>query len=276
MPAPDNPLQARYQLRVDAACRAKQSPRHRNGRTSRPLIGIGELRTWLTILRDAVLARVPADLVCAEGGADDKRLDAYLLRAVALSAAGYWIWGAIMQRIGAAPEVAPLAREIVALRGTASALPLPGLAQILSTALSLALIVLFVWLLIRLSRRAAAWREVAAAALAVYLVFLMWRVIAGWVGLRVTAALQASAAPPSSTAEAAARVAMTAGALALVVAAAGVPAIAFGRAARLVAPGLRRPFLSGVLAWLGVIASDLALTVSGAQRLLAGALVAPT
>ena len=114
------------------------------------MIGIGELRTWLSILRDAVLARVPADLVRAEGGADDKRLDAYLLRAAALSAAGYWIYGAIMQRIGAASAVAPLADEIVAVRATAGALPLPGLAQILSMAVSLGLIALFVWLLIRL------------------------------------------------------------------------------------------------------------------------------
>ena len=75
------------------------------------MIGIGELRTWLSILRDAVQARVPAELVRAEGGADDKRLDAYLLRAAALSAAGYWIYGAIMQRVGAATAVAPLARE---------------------------------------------------------------------------------------------------------------------------------------------------------------------
>lgn len=276
MPAQDNPLQARYQRSVDAACGATQSPRHRNGRASRTLISIGELRTWLTILRDAALARVPAELVCAEGGADDKRLDTYLLRATGFSAAGYWIWGAIMQRIGTAPDVAALAGEIVALRRTAGALPLPGLAQILSMVLSLALIALFVWLLIRLSGRAAAWREVAAATLAVYLVFLIWRVIAGWVGLKVTATLQGSTAPPSGMGEAAARVAMTAGALALVVAAAVAPAIAFGRAARLVAPGLQRPFLAGVLAWVGVIASDLALTNSGAQRLLTEALVAPT
>ena len=181
-----------------------------------------------------------------------------------------------MQRIGAAPDAAPLAGEIVALRRTAGALPLPGLAQILSTALSLALIALFVWLLIRLSGRAAAWREVAAATLAVYLVVLVWRVVAGWVGLKVTAAVHHPADPSSGTGEAVARLAMTAGALVLVVAAAVVPAIAFGRAARLVAPGLRRPFLGGVLAWIGVIASDLALTASGAQRLLTGALVAPT
>lgn len=239
------------------------------------MIGIGELRTWLSILRDAVQARVPAELVRAEGGADDKRLDAYLLRATALSAAGYWIYGAIMQRVGAATAVAPLADEIVAVRATAGALPLPGLAQILSMALSLALIALFVWLLIRLSGRAAQWREVAAATLGVYLVFVVWRVVSGWVGLKVAATVHGPADAPSGTIDAALRIALMTGALALVLTAAVAPAIAFGRAARLVAPDLRRPFLAGVLAWFGVMASDAALTLSGAQRLLIQALVPP-
>jgi hypothetical protein len=238
------------------------------------VIGIGELRTWLTILRDAVLARVPADLVLA-GGADDKRLDAYLLRAAVLSAAGYWIYGAIMQRIGAPSAVAPLAGEIAAVRQTAGALPLPGLAQALSMAVSLALIALFVALLIRLSGRVAPWREVAAATLGIYLVFVVWRVVSGWVGLKVAAAVHGSADPPSGTLEAAAGIAMTTGALALLGAAVALPAIAFGRAARLVAPGLRRPFLAGAASWLGVMACDAAFTLSGAQRLLTQALVPP-
>ena len=36
-----------------------------------------------------------------------------------------------------------------------------------------------------------------------------------------------------------------------------------------------RPFLAGVLAWFGVMASDAAFTMSGAQRLLTQALVPP-
>ncbi|WP_439579111.1 hypothetical protein [Elioraea sp.] len=240
------------------------------------MIGIGELRTWLAILRDALLARMPTDLVLANGRADDKRLDAHLLRAAALSAAGYWIYGAIMQRIGAASAVAPLAGEIAAVREAAGALPLPGVAQILSMAVTLALIALFVWLLIRLSGRVAQWREVAAATLGIYLVFVVWRVVSGWVGLKVAATSVSSVDPSSGLIEAAPGIAMNAGALALVVAAVVLPAIAFGRAARLVAPGLRRPFLGGVLAWVGVMASDLVFTVSGAQRLFTQAFVPPT
>lgn len=249
--------------------------------------GIGELRTWLTILRDAVLARVPADLVLAEGGADDKRLDAYLLRAAALSAAGHWLYGLQLRMMSTvsthpaaagtagADALAPLLRELAAIHATAGALPLPGLAQALSMAVTLALIALFVWLLAWLSGRAAVWREVAAATLGVYLVFVVWRLVSGWLGLKAGAAVLGAPAGPSGLAEAALQLAMMLAVSAVVVVALIAPAIAFGRAARLVAPALGRPFLAGVLAWLGVMACDFALTMSGVQRLLTQALVPP-
>ncbi|WP_144187037.1 hypothetical protein [Elioraea rosea] len=243
------------------------------------MIAIGEIRTWLGILGNAVRARVPADLVAADAEPDDARLDGYLVRAAALSAAGYWVRGFTLPgteqgyRIMGAEGAAALTNEVRALRDAAAALPLPGLAAALDLALSLALLGSMVAALIWISgRRPVPWRVVAATTLAVYLVMAVWGLASAWFGLKLGgfAFSEASLRDPSAR-EFAVRGVTAALGLASVV----MPPIALGRAARVVAPGLRLPFLSGLLAWACFIALAFATVLSGLEGALIRLLSAP-
>ncbi len=65
------------------------------------LIGIGELREWLRVPGAAARARVPADLIGAADGPDDRQLGGDLLRAAALGAAAHWTRGLMLPAIEA-------------------------------------------------------------------------------------------------------------------------------------------------------------------------------
>lgn len=241
------------------------------------MIGIGDLRQWLGVLSDAMRGRVPQDLVGAATEPDDKRLDGYLLRAAVLSAAARWTRGHILPtletgfRAQGADPLADATREALEVREAASALPVPGLGAIIDMGFTLAAIGAAIAVMVRLSgRRPVPWRTVAAATLAVYLVFAVWGLVAAWIALKLGAF-----GPPSPETITLAEIAGRALAALLVIAVYVMPAVALGRTARVIAPGFRYPFAAGVLAWLVAFFGSAAVTLSGAEKAIIRFLVPP-
>lgn len=167
--------------------------------------------------------------------------------------------------------LAGVTREMLGLRELTAAVPVPGLGTIVSMALTLGAIALAVAVTLRWSgRRPLSWRTVLAVALAAYLVFALWDLAGSWF------APQAGAFRMPSTDDITIwRLVVQLVAVALSLAAFLMPAVALGRATRIVAPGLRRPFTAGVVAWLAAFACSIAFTLSGAERALIGFLVPP-
>lgn len=242
------------------------------------MLGVGELRQWITILADAARGRVPRDLQGGGDEPDDRRLDAYLLRASALGAAGGWTRGRLLPAVEAGfradgfDAAAGLTREALAVREAAAALPLPGLGLLIGMAIMLGAIALVVSVLIRLGgRRPVPWRILLATALSAYLVFALWGLAAFWTGLKLGAFL----VPEPDAVIGARDLAGRALVVLLVAASLVAPAIALGRAARIVAPRLRFPFAAGVLAWAGALALDAAATAAGLERAVVRLLAMP-
>ena len=232
------------------------------------MIGIGELRQWLRVLSDAVRGRVPQDLVGGGAEPDDKRLDGYLLRAAVLSAAARWTRGHMLPALeqgyraqGAGP-LAESAREALEVREAAAALPVPGLGALLDMGLTLAAIGASIALMVRLSgRRPVPWRTVAASTLAVYVVFALWGLVAAWIVLKL-GAFRIPSPETISLLELAGHALAAVLAICVYV----MPAVALGRAARVIAPGFRYPFAAGVLAWFVAFFASAAFSLSGAEQ----------
>jgi hypothetical protein len=241
------------------------------------MIGIGDLRQWVGVLWDAFRARVPHDLVGPGTEPDDKRLDGYLLRAALLSAGARWTRGHMLPAIEAgyraqgADPLADATREALDVRAAASAIPVPGLGALLDMGFTLAAFAAAIALMIRLSgRRPVPWRIVAASTLAVYLVFSLWGLVAGWIALKL-GAFRLPSPETMTLVEFAGRALAALFAIAVLV----MPAVALGRAARVIAPGFRYPFAAGVLAWLVGLVGSAAFTLVGAEKAIVRFLVPP-
>lgn len=239
------------------------------------MIGIADLRQWVIVLGTAVRGRVPPDLVSSGQEPDDKLLDGYLLRAALLSAAGRWARAPLLPAAERAYQdsghhtMAGFAGQALGLRETSTGPVVSGLGALIDLAFSLAPIALAVVLLLRLSgRRPVPWRTAGAITLAVYLVFVVWGLAAAWLSLKFGVLRT-----PSTDSVTPWRLVGSAVVMALWIAALALPAVALGRAARIAAPGLRRPFAAGLVAWIAAFACSLAFTLSGAEQAIVGFLV---
>lgn len=224
---------------------------------------IADVGEWFAVLRDAVLARPPALLFAGEGGGPpaDDRLNAYLLKAALLSAAASFVFERFQAQmravIAANPHLAAMMGTLDEVRAAGARVPVGFAIVILDLAIHLGLITAALMLLLRLAGQPLpGWRVPLAGALGVFVCLQVWRLAANWGSLKIVPWMM----DPSPWSQL-----VRLPVLLIWLGNFVMPAIALGRTTRALAPGLARPMLLGILAYVATFLIALAITISGLE-----------